>query len=372
MGLGKQGEMKMRKLLRAAAIAAGLFAMSTITAFAANGWVQENGQWVYYDRDSKVYNEWKTGADGSYYYLGGSGYMTVNDFVDDDRFVGADGKMVTNAWRQINSKWYYFDSNGRMTRERSRQIDGAWYYFDYDGAMQTGWVEEDDDYYYYDPSSGKMIANTWKQLLPPEEVYDDDNSGPQYTDGTYWFYFTSSGRACKAEGSGDYREMTINGNRYCFDSYGRMMTGREILDEISKYPSRHVVLTGGEPSLFIDSDFVQSLHGQGRYVAVETNGTHPLPAEVDWITCSPKVGLAAVPDDAAKIRIARCDELKVVYVGQDMSVYESIQADHHFLQPCDTGDSIRNAALITGSINYCKSHPKWRLSLQTHKLLDIK
>ena len=225
MGLGKQGEMKMRKLLRAAAIAAGLFAMSTITAFAANGWVQENGQWVYYDRDSKVYNEWKTGADGSYYYLGGSGYMTVNDFVDDDRFVGADGKMVTNAWRQINSKWYYFDSNGRMTRERSRQIDGAWYYFDYDGAMQTGWVEEDDDYYYYDPSSGKMIANTWKQLLPPEEVYDDDNSGPQYTDGTYWFYFTSSGRACKAEGSGDYREMTINGNRYCFDSYGRMMTG---------------------------------------------------------------------------------------------------------------------------------------------------
>lgn len=153
---------------------------------------------------------------------------------------------------------------------------------------------------------------------------------------------------------------------------GRMMTDREILDEISKYPSRHVVLTGGEPSLFIDSDFVQSLHGQGRYVAVETNGTHPLPAEVDWITCSPKVGLAAVPDDAAKIRIARCDELKVVYVGQDMSVYESIQADHHFLQPCDTGDSIRNAALITGSINYCKSHPKWRLSLQTHKLLDIK
>lgn len=222
----------MRKMLKAMVIAAGLALAGAVTAFAANGWVQENGQWVYYDRDSKVYNEWKTGADGSYYYLGGDGYMAVNSFVDgDERFVGSDGKMVTNGWRQINSKWYYFDSNGKLTRDRSRQIDGAWYYFDYDGAMQTGWVDDDGDYYYYDPNGGKMVANTWKRMLPPEEIYDDDNSGPAYTDGTYWFYFMSSGKVCKSEGSGQYREMTINGNKYCFDEYGRMMTGWVKVDD---------------------------------------------------------------------------------------------------------------------------------------------
>lgn len=229
--------MNMKKQLRALALAAGFAAMSAMTALAANGWVQENGQWVYYDRDSKVYNEWKTGADGTWYYLGNSGYMSVNSFVDgDERFVGADGKMVTNAWRQINSKWYYFDSNGRISRDRAKQIDGAWYYFDDDGSMKTGWVEDDDDYYYYDPNGGKMTANGWRQLPPPEDAQDDDDSsGPQDSNGMYWFYFQSSGKAVKASGSGDYKEATIGGNRYCFDSYGRMMTGWVKVDD-SKSP----------------------------------------------------------------------------------------------------------------------------------------
>ena len=227
----------MKKKLKALMIAAGISAVSAMTAAAANGWVQENGQWVYYDRDSKVYNEWKTGADGTWYYLGNSGYMAVNSFVDgDERFVGSDGKMVTNAWRQINSKWYYFDNNGRISRSRSKQIDGAWYYFDDDGSMKTGWVEDDGNYYYYDPNGGKMVSGTWKQLLPPEDAEDDDSStGPQDTDGTYWFYFQSGGKAVSASGSGDYKEMTIGGNRYCFDSYGRMMTGWVKLDD-SKSP----------------------------------------------------------------------------------------------------------------------------------------
>ena len=116
----------MRKMLKALIAAAGLAVISTMTVLAANGWVQENGRWVYYQQESKVYNEWKTGADGSYYYLGGDGYMVTNDFVDDDRFVGSDGKMVTNAWRQINSKWYYFDGNGRMTRDRSSSNSHSW------------------------------------------------------------------------------------------------------------------------------------------------------------------------------------------------------------------------------------------------------
>ncbi|MDO4265096.1 MAG: cell wall-binding protein [Eubacteriales bacterium] len=222
----------MKKTLKTLIIAAGFAVMGAMTAAAANGWVQENGQWVYYDQDSKVYNEWKQSADGNWYYLGNNGYMSVNSFVDgDERFVGSDGRMVVNAWRQINSKWYYFDSNGRLSRSRAKQIDGSWYYFDDDGSMQTGWVEDDDNYYYYDTSSGKRLTNTWKRLEPVEDAEDDEEGGPQETDGTYWFYFQSSGKAAAASGSGNYKELTINGNRYCFDWYGRMMTGWVKLDD---------------------------------------------------------------------------------------------------------------------------------------------
>lgn len=160
---------------------------------------------------------------------------------------------------------------------------------------------------------------------------------------------------------------------------GTMMSSDEIISAIAPYPSRHVVLTGGEPSLFADDDLVSALHGAGRYIAVETNGTHPLPSGIDWITCSPKYGLVrtvswpdAMETAASDIRLGRCDELKVVYMGQDMSVYDRIKADHHFLQPCDTGDQDENRRLLSEAIEYCKSHPLWRLSLQTHKLLGIR
>ena len=75
---------------------------------------------------------------------------------------------------------------------------------------------------------------------------------------------------------------------------------------------------------------------------------------------------------ASDIRLDRCDELKVVYIGQDMSVYEKIKAAHHFLQPCDTGDPGENRRLLSEAIEYCKKHPLWRLSLQTHKLMGIR
>lgn len=152
---------------------------------------------------------------------------------------------------------------------------------------------------------------------------------------------------------------------------GTMMSSDEIMDAIAAYPSRHVVLTGGEPSLFVDDGLVYALHGHGRYIAVETNGTHPLPPGIDWITCSPKYGLAS-SGSCTDVLLERCDELKVVYLGQDMSVYDRIKADHHFLQPCDTGRPDENRRLLSEAIEYCKSHPLWRLSLQTHKLLGIR
>lgn len=166
---------------------------------------------------------------------------------------------------------------------------------------------------------------------------------------------------------------------FCDTSHqsGRMMTVSDILSGISAYPSRHVVLTGGEPSLYITHALVDALHLQGRYVAVETNGTHPLPGNVDWITCSPKFGFGDMdgrPEEVSDtaVCLTRCNELKVVYMGQDMSVYGGIEADHHFLQPCDTGDRDRNISLLGRAIEFCKTHPSWRLSLQTHKLTGIR
>ena len=138
---------------------------------------------------------------------------------------------------------------------------------------------------------------------------------------------------------------------------GTLMTDDEIIAEVSKYPAATVILTGGEPSLWIDDALVDRLHEAGTDVCIETNGTRPLPASIDWVTCSPKQG--------ARLAITRMDEVKVVYEGQDISIYERLSAEHFFLQPC----SCYNTAL---TVDCVMRHPKWRLSLQTHKLIDIR
>ena len=135
------------------------------------------------------------------------------------------------------------------------------------------------------------------------------------------------------------------------------MNDDDIVRQVEQYPARMVVLTGGEPSLWIDCTLVERLHAIGRYVCIETNGTRPLPDNIDWITCSPK------PD--ADIKLRRMDEVKVVYQGQDVSSYEVLPASHFFLQPC--------SCLNTSETVECvMRHPRWRLSLQTHKLIDIR
>lgn len=134
------------------------------------------------------------------------------------------------------------------------------------------------------------------------------------------------------------------------------MDAAAIAREVAAYPSRHLVVTGGEPTLQLDSDLLRAIKAHGFYVQVETNGTRPVPIEVDWVTCSPK----DAPWD-----IDRIDELKIVYQGQDVEMIASLlPATHHFLQPV----SGRN---IAETVGYCLRHPRWRLSLQTHKLIDI-
>lgn len=137
---------------------------------------------------------------------------------------------------------------------------------------------------------------------------------------------------------------------------GVMMSDEEIVQAVCHYPATMVILTGGEPSLFVDDTLVEMLHRAGKWVAMETNGTHKVPDNLDWITCSPKEG--------GDLHIQRMDELKVVYQGQSLEPYESLPVRHRFLQPC-------SGANIAETVACVKSHPRWRLSLQTHKLIDI-
>ncbi len=142
------------------------------------------------------------------------------------------------------------------------------------------------------------------------------------------------------------------------------MTEEEIVKKVSRYPARNVVITGGEPTLHLTASLLRSLHDAGFTIHLETNGTQPLPygAQVDWITCSPK----------GDIRIQRFDELKVLYWGQDVSPYESIPCCEHRLQPLDTGDEERNKETTQQTLDYILKHPIWKLSLQTHKTLNVR
>jgi 7-carboxy-7-deazaguanine synthase len=145
-----------------------------------------------------------------------------------------------------------------------------------------------------------------------------------------------------------------------------MMTADEIAAAVNAFPASHVVLTGGEPSLFVDDELTAAL--QGHFIAMETNGTHPVAAGVDWITMSPKSDFV----DGAEPVLTECDELKLVYTGQNLDRYASFAARHHFLQPCDCGDAGKNRLLLKECIQACLDNPVWRLSLQTHKYLDIR
>ena len=153
---------------------------------------------------------------------------------------------------------------------------------------------------------------------------------------------------------------------------GTVMSERQIIEAIMQHPlAPLVVLTGGEPSLFIDHDFVALLkHYTGKRIAIETNGTNPLPDNIDWVTLSPKGAYQG--GNTFPLLIDQCDELKVVYTGQPLDGYFEIQAAHRFLQPCySTDPELRNANL-QATIQAVIADPRWRLSLQTHRLLGIR
>ena len=181
-----------------------------------------------------------------------------------------------------------------------------------------------------------------------------------------------------------------------FESY-REMSREEILAEISRYEvqgtrceisrcegtgvrgcedskalSPLIVLTGGEPTLQVDEAFVDFLHQHGYEVSMESNGTRPAPQNLDWLTVSPKSRGTRYEVQGKRVP----DEIKLVFDEHTdpEAILPSETSNHSpllYLQPCDTGDAQRNKVITQACVEYIKQHPQWRLSLQTHKLIDI-
>ena len=126
---------------------------------------------------------------------------------------------------------------------------------------------------------------------------------------------------------------------------------------------RFVVLTGGEPMLQLDAELIAALHNKGFDIAIESNGTLPVVAGVDWICISPK--------GANPLAQTSGDELKLVFPQLDAppEAFERLAFKHFLLQPMDGPEIVRNTKL---AIDYCLAHPRWRLSVQTHKMIGVK
>lgn len=148
------------------------------------------------------------------------------------------------------------------------------------------------------------------------------------------------------------------------------MSASEIVSQVRSCggPCTRICLTGGEPCLQADAALLAAFHEAGYTVHMETNGTRPVPAGVDWVTLSPKDQVAGLTGNGTVV-LERADELKLVLApGVDPSAWEAFPATWHFLQPCDTDGQMNTEE----TISYIQAHPVWRLSLQTHKLLNIR
>jgi hypothetical protein len=247
----------MRKQTKIAAVvsAAALLAIgASMTSFAATGWQEEDGTWVYYNRaGEKVANAWEYSGDNRF-YLDDAGNMATDSLIEDNDdyyYVDANGAMVRNRWVAIDNEnageenqpdvwWYYFQANGKAYKNNhasgqifKKVINGKTYAFDEDGKMQYGWVDTntgvtnyDDnafaecDYYFGDENDGAMSIG-WREIaLTDVTDAETEQPGDSYwdSDQVRWFYFKSSG---KKQTSTDNK--TINGRKYGFDNYGRMI-----------------------------------------------------------------------------------------------------------------------------------------------------
>ena len=243
----------MRKQTKVAAVAsaAALLAIGgAMTSFAAQGWVEEDGTWYYYDKDgNRVENEWKKSGDNWFWLNGDEGGAMATDMLveddDDTYYVDANGVMVTNTWVKVVNedqdddddpaeyRYYYMQNSGKAYKAgdsgktKFKTIDGKKYAFDEDGKMLYGWVNEDDSTlasddsdwetatYYMGSWEDGSLKTGWQKIT----VYDQDEDD----DYDYWFNFKSNGKKRFNESdSKDIFEKKINGKHYAFDNRGVM------------------------------------------------------------------------------------------------------------------------------------------------------
>ena len=241
---------KQTKVVAVASAAALLAIGGAMTSFAAQGWVEEDGTWYYYDKDgSRVEDEWKKSGD-NWFWLDSEegGAMATDKLIEDDDktyYVDANGVMVTNTWVKVVNedqdddddpaeyRYYYMQNSGKAYKAgdsgktKFKTIDGKKYAFDEDGKMLYGWVNEDDSTLASDDSDWETATynmGTWqdgsfKTGWQKITVYDQDEDD----DYDYWFNFKSNGKKRFNESdSKDIFEKKINGKHYAFDNRGVM------------------------------------------------------------------------------------------------------------------------------------------------------
>ena len=152
---------------------------------------------------------------------------------------------------------------------------------------------------------------------------------------------------------------------------GVEMTDEAIVAEVSRYPAGWIILTGGEPTLQIDDKFVRMLQAKtGKRVAIETNGSNPVPESLDWVTVSPKNAGCL-----SRAGVRKADEIKVVDCRQDLTPYLNCfwrrPDTMMYLQPCFVPDPRQYRENILHAVATVKENPVWNLSAQMHRFLDI-
>ena len=271
---------KQTKLVAVLSTAALLAIGASMTSFAATGWAEEDGTWVYYNRDGeRATDSWKKSGN-NWYYLDSDGEMAIDQLIEDGDnyyYVDINGVMASNQWVAIENEdageddepehyWYYFQANGKALTNGDndkvslKTINGKKYAFDDEGKMLYGWVDEDNaerldntdgdgfkdaDYYFGGEDDGAMTTG-WLQIdITYDEAINDDY---KYTaaafnddeDQTRWFYFKSNGKMIKSDEGDRTKDKTINGKKYAFDQYGAMVAEWSLDSDDEKEASDNV------------------------------------------------------------------------------------------------------------------------------------
>ena len=251
---------KQTKLVAVLSTAALLAIGASMTSFAATGWAEEDGTWVYYDKDGeRATDTWKKSGN-NWYYLDSDGEMAIDQLIEDGDnyyYVDVNGVMASNQWVAIENEdagednepehyWYYFQANGKALKNGDnssvalKTVNGKKYAFDEEGKMLYGWVSADNaeridntdgdgfkegDYYFGGEDDGAMTTGWLQMDITYDEATNDYEIAPVFNedeDQSRWFYFQSNGKKVKASDGDVQKSKTINGKKYEFDQYGAM------------------------------------------------------------------------------------------------------------------------------------------------------